>query len=201
MLDLSERLREFVDGTEAPVTMSDVGAVLAKRSHRHDIRSRPRHWRTAAGALTATAVLVGAAVLGIVAIRSSPAVKVAVPASTPVALAVPSTPKLTIKLPNYAIDKTGINWAKVPPYVPLYLGTSLIGYVQKTSVEHPPLIAAPQINQFPAPSGQPPGPLCVLVSPSSPKVVDVFSKSHVLVGWIFPTSGFVPVGDGSICRS
>jgi hypothetical protein len=200
MLDVSERLREFVDGTEASVTISDVGAVLAKRSHRHTIRTRPRHWRRTTGALTATAVLVVVAIVGVVAVHSSPAVKVPIPASTPVALDVPSTPKLAIGLPNDAIDKSRINWAKVPSYVPLYLGASLIGYVQKASVEHPPLIAAPEIKQLPTPSGHPRGPLCVLVSPDSPEVVKVFSKSRVLVGWIFPTSGFVPVGDGQRCR-
>jgi hypothetical protein len=79
------------------------------------------------------------------------------------------------------------------------LGTSLIGYVTKSSVEHPPLIAAPEIKHMPVPPGQSLGPSCVLVSPDSPEVVKVFSKSHVLVGWIFPTSGFVRVGNGQSC--
>jgi hypothetical protein len=199
MLDVSERLREFVDGTEAPVTLSDVAAVLAKRSHRQAARSRPPHWRTTTGALTAAAALGAAVIIGIVAVHSSPAFKAPIPASTPVALDIPSTPKLAIRLPKHAIDKNRINWAKVPSYVPLYLGASRIGYVQKTSVEHPPLIAAPAIHQPPTPSGQLRGPLCVLVSPNSPEVVKVFSRSHMLVGWIFPTSGFVRVGDGQSC--
>lgn len=199
MPDVSERLRDLVDGAEIPVTMSDVEAMLADRSHHRAMRSRRRHWWTTAGVLTAAAVLVVVVIVSIATVPLSPSVKIRIPASTPIALDVPSTPKLAIKLPNYAIENHRINWAKVPSYIPLFLGTSLIGYVQKTSVEHPPLIAAPKINQVPPPSGQSVRPTCVLVSPNSPKVVKVFSKSHVLVGWIFPTSGFVRVGDGQTC--
>jgi hypothetical protein len=199
MLDVSERLREFVDGAEIPVTMSDIEAVLADRPRRPAMRSKQRHWWTTPGVLTATAVLVVVVIVSIVAVPSPPPVKIRIPASTPIALDVPSTPKLAIKLPNYAIEKHRINWAKVPSYIPLFLGTSLIGYVQKSSVEHPPLIAAPKINQVPPPSGQSVRPTCVLVSPNSPEVVKVFSKTRVLVGWIFPTAGFVRVGNGQTC--
>jgi hypothetical protein len=71
-------------------------------------------------------------------------------------------------------------WSSGGLHVPL--GPALVGYVQKASVEHPPLIAAPKIKLAPPPSGQSVGPTCILVYPNSPEVVKVFSKSHALVG-------------------
>jgi hypothetical protein len=199
MLDVSERLRELVDGSEPPVTMADVETVLANRSQGRVLRSRPVQRRRKTGVLVTTAVVVAAVLIGIVAIPGSTPVTSPIVASTPVALDVPSTPKLEIKLPNDAIDGHRILWARVPSYVPLYLGTEQIGYVTRSSVEHPPLIAAPAFAQPSLPSGPSLQPSCVLVSPDSPEVVKVFNASRALVGWIFPTSGFVRVGDGQTC--
>ena len=51
-----------------------------------------------------------------------------------------------IKIPSDAIHGYKISWSKVPAYVPLYSGGSLIGYVTKAGVRHPPLIAAPAMR-------------------------------------------------------
>lgn len=201
MLDVSDRIREFVDGAEPPVTMSDVDAVLADRPRRRAPSSGAVQWRRALRALIATSVIAVVVMIGIVASPSSGPEKNPLPANTPIALDVPSTPKLEIKLPNAAIGRYRITWAKAPSYVPLYLGTALVGYVTKASVEHPPLIAGPAFRQLPVPAGPSNSPSCALVSPDSPTAVKVFSKSHALVGWIFPTSGFVRVGNGQSCAS
>ena len=201
MLDVSERIRDFVDGAEPPVTMSDVEDVLATRSSRQALRGRRFQLRSASTVLVATTIIAVVMIIGIITIGSSGPPKIPLSANTPIALDVPSTPKLQIKLPNAAIDRYRINWAKAPSYIPLYLGTSLIGYVTKMSVEHPRLTAAPALKQLPVSAGPTNGPSCDLVSPDSPGVVKVFNKSHVLVGWIFPTSGFVRVGDGQTCGS
>ena len=204
MLDLSEGIREFVDGAEPSVTLLDIEAVVGRRTAHHANWKRSDLWRKS-GVLVAAALgtIVAVLVVGVVVILPSPSrpAKVTIPSNTPVALEVPSTPTLAIRLPNTAIEKGRVKWAKVPDYVPLFLGTSLIGYVTKSSIEHPPLIAAPEIKPFPVPSGQSSGPSCQLVSPTSPQFVRVFGKSHTLVGWISPTSGFVRVGDGQSCGS
>jgi len=195
VLDLSEDLREFVDRAEPPVTISDVEAVMASRPARRTIRNRRGQWRRP-GVLAAAAVGVVALVVGIVALTPSPPVKVAISATTPVVLDVPSAPKLAVRLPSDAIDRYRINWAKVPSYIPLYLGSSLIGYLKKDGVEHPPLIAAPQMRiSSPLPTRT-----CRLVAPNSPQVVDVFNRSHVLIGQIYPNSGFVRLGEGQTCN-
>jgi hypothetical protein len=147
--------------------------------------------------LVAAVVVVVALVMGIVALTPSPQVKVAISATTPVALDVPSTPKLAVRLPSNAIDRYRINWAKVPSYVPLYLGSSLVGYLRKDSVEHPPLIAEPQIR---IPSLPPQIRTCSLAAPNSQQVIGVFNRSHVLIGQIYPNSGFVRLGEGQTCN-
>lgn len=201
MLDVSDRIREFVDGAEPSVTMSDVDAVLADRRRRRAPSSGAVQWRRTARALCAASIIAVVVIIGIVASSSSAPEKTHLPANTAIALDVPSTPKLEIKLPNAALGRYRITWAKAPLYVPLYLGTALVGYVTKASVEHQPLMAGPASTQSPARAGTFNGPSCALVSPDSATVVKVFSKSHALVGWIFPTSGFVRVGNGQSCGS
>jgi hypothetical protein len=112
-------------------------------------------------------------------------------------LDVPATPKLAVKIPSNAISRNKINWAKVPSYVPLYSGSVLIGYLKKTRVEHPPLIAAPVTRlKSPLPGTH----ACAIVASNSPQIIDVFNRSHMLIGQIYPNSGFVRLGEQPACN-
>jgi len=194
MPELSERIRDLVDGAERAVTVADVESVLqARTGPTRVVSGRMSRGRTGALATAAAA----AVAVGVLVLWSQSPARVTVAASTPVVLEVPSSPTLMIKIPSDAIHGYKISWSKVPAYVPLPAGGALMGYVTTAGLQRPPLIAAPAMSIHPPFPGVR---SCYLVPSDSAQVVNVFNGSHALIGRIYPNTGFGRLGDQPACN-
>jgi hypothetical protein len=90
------------------------------------------------------------------------------------------------RIPNDALRNGHIEWSRVPAYIPFYSGRRLIGYVEKTDVEHrqAPIVVGPLLR----PIVHPGRPLLCRIGENG---VNVYNKAHVLIGQIFPATGFL----------
>jgi hypothetical protein len=117
-------------------------------------------------------------------------------ATTAVALQTTTGSAIEGRIPNDAIHNGTIVWSKVPAYIPFYSGHKLVGYVQKADVEHrtSPIEAGPLVTPIIHP-GEPI--FCNLEGNG----VDVYNRSHDLIGEIFPGTGFFSEKALLTCRS
>lgn len=97
-----------------------------------------------------------------------------------------------------ALRHDGITWSRVGSLVPLYSGSTLVGYLNKENVEFPPIEAQPLLRL--SPSLPKAAHLCRIIPPGSPFVADVHDASLVVVGRLYRDSGDVPVGTRPRCR-
>jgi hypothetical protein len=158
-------------------------------------RSR-RRWVQAATVGTVAVVVV---IITSLAIRSpSVETRPSLRSSAVVALNVPAKAPLTIRIPKEALHHDGVNWSKVGSLVPLYSGSRLLGYLNKENVEYPPIEAQPFLRL--SPSLPQSIHLCRIIPVGGPFVPDVYNASHVVVGHLYPDSGYVPVGASPQCN-
>jgi hypothetical protein len=144
---------------------------------------RPKVVTVTAAALIAAAVIV-AALIGLV-----PSPRTFRTASIPVVSDTPSGHLLTARIPARDISHGRVTWSKVPTFVALYSGRTLIGYVKKTAIEHPPIVAEPQMEPAPIPQS---------LRFCTGSGIDIYDGTHILIGHVYPGTGFVALG-GSAC--
>ncbi len=151
-------------------------------------RPAPHRRRWATIVLSAAAVTVVVTALTLVA--SSPSAPPSGAATRSVTLHTSSGTAITGRIPNEAFRDGRIVWSKVPTYIPVYSGRSLVGYVRKVAVEHPPVLAGPFIEPLHLPGAIR---LCTTGG------VDVYNAARALVGHIVGDTGFVPLGARPVC--
>ena len=99
------------------------------------------------------------------------------------------------RLPNDAIMSGVVEWAKVRSYISIYSGPTFIGYVKKVDVahQHPIIEAGPLVKPIHLP-----GPtLCSFDGGG----IDVYSRSHAVIGHIMSGVGFVRLNAVGACPS
>jgi hypothetical protein len=160
----------------------------AARSH--------RRWMQAAmvGTVAAVVVIVTSLAIGSPSVKTRPSLR----SSAVVALNVPAKAPLTIRIPKEALHRDGVDWSKVGSFVPLYSGSRLVGYLNKENVEYPPIEARPFLRL--SPSLPQSIHLCRIIPMGGPFAPDVYNASHVVVGHLYPDSGYVPVGTSPQCN-
>jgi hypothetical protein len=170
-------------------------ASTAERSPRPKVTMSHRRWVQAAmvGTVAAVAVIITSLAIGSPSAENRPSLR----SSAVVALNVPAKAPLTIRIPNEALHGDGVEWSRVGSFVPLYSGSRLVGYLNKENVEYPPIEAQPFLRL--SPSLPQSIHLCRIVPRGGPFVPDVYNSSHVVVGHLYPDSGYVPVGASPQC--
>jgi hypothetical protein len=156
------------------------------------------HWRwvqaATVGAVAVVAVIIASLATGSPSVETRPSLR----SSAVVALNVPAKAPLTIRIPKEALHHDGINWSKVGPLVPLYSGSRRLGYLNKENVEYPPIEAQPFLRL--SPSLPQSIHLCRIIPVGGPFVPDVYNASHVVIGHLYPDSGYVPAGSSPQCN-
>jgi hypothetical protein len=150
-----------------------------------------RRHRKGIGMAIGTAAAVACLVVGVVLLGLSPSPQPSGAATTLVSLH-SSAGTVTGRIPNDAIAHGRIDWSEVPSYIPVYSGKTFVGLVKKADVEHLPFVASPLIKPLHLPSGIQ---VCRLTSG-----VDVYNRTHSLIGHIVRGTGFVPLGLESTCQ-
>ncbi len=155
-----------------------------------------RRWVQAAtvGTVAAVVVIVTSLAIGSPSAKNRPSLR----SSAVVALNVPAKAPLTIRIPKDALHGDGVAWSRVGSFVPLYSGSRLVGYLNKENVEYPPIEAQPFLRL--SPSLPQSIHLCRIFPRGGPFVPDVYNASHVVVGHLYPDSGYVPVGASPQCN-
>ncbi len=155
-----------------------------------------RRWVQAAavGTVAVVVVIVTSLAIGSPSVETGPSLR----SSAVVGLNVPAKAPLTIRIPKEALRRDGVDWTRVGPVVPLYSGSRLVGYLDKESVEHPPIEAQPFLRL--SPSLPQSIHLCRIIPAGGPFVPAVYNASHVVVGHLYPDSGYVPVGRSPQCN-
>jgi hypothetical protein len=171
-------------------------ATKSGRSPGPKVTRSHRRWVQAAtvGALAVVVVIIASLVLGSPSVETRPSLR----SSAVVALNVPAKAPLTIRIPKEAFHHDGINWSKVGSLVPLYSGSRLLGYLNKENVEYPPIEAQPFLRL--SPSLPQSIHLCRIIPVGGPLVPDVYNASHVVIGHLYPDSGYAPVGASPQCK-
>jgi hypothetical protein len=169
-------------------------ASTAERSPRPKVTMSHRRVQAAVvGTVAAVAVIITSLAIGSRSVGNRPSLR----SSAVVALNVPAKAPLTIRIPNEALHGDGVEWSRVGSFVPLYSGSRLVGYLNKESVEYPPIEAQPFLRL--SPSLPQSIHLCRIFPRGGPFVPDVYNGSHVVVGHLYPDSGYVPVGASPQC--
>jgi len=156
------------------------------------------HWRwvqaATVGAVAVVAVIVTSLAIGSPSVETRPSLR----SSAVVALNVPAKAPLTIRIPKGALHHDRVDWLRVGSLVPLYSASRLVGYLNKENVEYPPIEAQPFLRL--SPSLPQSIHLCRITPLGSPSVANVYNASHVVVGHLYPDSGYVPVGTSPTCN-
>jgi hypothetical protein len=150
-----------------------------------------RRHRKGIGIAVGTAAAVVCLVVGVVLAVLSPSPEPSGAATTLVTLH-SSAGTVIGRIPNDAIADGRIDWSEVPTYIPVYSGKTFVGLVKKADVEHLPFVASPLIKPLHLPSGIQ---ICRVITG-----VDVYNRTHSLIGRIVRGTGFVPFGLGSTCQ-
>jgi hypothetical protein len=150
--------------------------------------------------VTVTVAALVAGVLLVVALTSLLSSPTAYPtAGVPVVLDTPAGSTLTARIPRPDLNHGRIVWSKVPTFVAVFSGRTLIGYVKKTAIEHPPLEAEPQLEPAHLPK-LPNGQVPPILRFCTGLGVDVYNGSHMLIGHVYPGTGYVALGGLPVCR-
>lgn len=150
-------------------------------------------WRMA---LVVSMVAVVALVLSLVLVDPFSKPQPSSAATTAVGLRTTAGSSIEGRIPDDALHGGEIDWSKVPALIPFYSGRTLIGYVLKSDVEHrtSPIDAGPLVTPIHHP-GEPT--FCTLRSSG----VNVYNRSHDLIGELFPGTGFISEKSQHICPS
>ncbi len=146
------------------------------------------------GTVAVVAVIFTSLAIGSPSMETRPSLR----SSAVVGLNVPAKAPLTIRIPKEALGHDGVDWTRVGSLVPLYSGSRLVGYLDKESVEYPPIEAQPFLRL--SPSLPQSIHLCRIIPAGGPFVPAVYNASHVVVGHLYPDSGYVPVGSSPQCN-
>ena len=190
--NVDHMVRQFatIDDTEISDRPDDAtaqalfAAIVAHREVEHVVQASRASagWRTS---LIVSVVAVVALVTSLVLIDPFSTPPPSSAATTAVALRTTAGSAIEGRIPDDAIAHGEIDWSKVPAFIPFYSGQTFIGYVQKADVEHrrSPIVAGPLVTPILHPGE--PG-FCNVKSNG----VDVYNRSHDLIGEVFPGTGF-----------
>jgi len=85
-------------------------------------------------------------------------------------------------IPSSAMTANGVDWSQAPDYVVLWgSGHTVQGYIPKGDLETPP-----GTGQGPLNGGT--------YMPTAAQAMPVYNQQQVLIGHLYPTAGYVPLG-------